>query len=682
MGISSPGIGSNLDVNSIVTQLLNVDRQPITKLDLKSAGFQAKLSGFGTLKGVLAQFQASLAGLSNASRFQGAKTAIVDPTVATAIGTSAAIPGSYSLEVSKLAQSQKLNATGQVSSTATIGSGTPTTLSFDFGTVAGGTLNPDGKHIGSTFTTNGNGVKTITIDSSNNSLTGIRDAINKASIGITATIVNDGTAAPYRLSLSVGATGVSNSLKVTVAGEANLKALLNHDPAADGSGSTLLADQALKETATAQNAEFKVDGIAVTKTSNTISDAIPGVTLTLAKTNVGAPTTITNARDTANVTSSINSFVKSFNDITQTLRDAAAYNPATRTGAVLNGESSVRTIASQIREVLTAPVAGGASTFTLLSQIGVTVQKDGTLGVDATKLQTAVEKNFDQIAGLFTAVGKTSDALVGYGSSTAKTTSGAFALNISQLATQGMTTAYGAPTSLIIDATNDTLQVNLDGLSSSVSLSRKTYATLNDLAADLQSKINGNTDFSAKGSTATVSVVGGALSVTSASFGTASHAEVTAGNGQTNLRFDKSSPLLKVISGLDVAGTINGKAGTGNGQNLLGAVGDATEGLSLSVTGGAIGDRGTVNFSKGYAYQLGKIVDSLLGADGPIASRTTGINASLKDIAKSKDALNARLVVKEKQYRAQFTALDGVISKMSTTSSFLTQQLANLNKSL
>ena len=134
--------------------------------------------------------------------------------------------------------------------------------------------------------------------------------------------------------------------------------------------------------------------------------------------------------------------------------------------------------------------------------------------------------------------------------------------------------------------------------------------------------------------------------------------------------------------GVDVAGNINGAAATGSGQTLKGAVGNAAEGISLKITGGAIGvTRGTVNYSQGYAFQFDALATSLLGTDGAISARTLGINASVKSIGKSRDVLAGRLVDTEKRLRAQYTALDVTISSLSKTSAFLSQQLANLPKS-
>ncbi|MET0856625.1 MAG: flagellar filament capping protein FliD, partial [Telluria sp.] len=523
-----------------------------------------------------------------------------------------------------------------------------------------------GKYTGSTFTTAGSGVKTVTIDPSNDSLAGIRDAINKAAIGVTATIVNDGSGTPYRLSLSSSATGTATSMKISVANTApdtGLATLLSHNPA---------GSQALVQKSAAQNAEFTVDGIAVSKATNTVSDVIGGVTLNLLKTNTD-PTTVTIARDTAAVTTAVNDFVKAYNEISKNFVDATAYNAATKQAAILNGEAAVRGMQAQVRAVLSNPIAGGASAFSRLSEIGVAIQKDGSLAVDATKLGNAVTNNFNDVAGLFASVGKSNDSLVSYkGFSSTTTKPGAYALDVSQLATKGSSSGTAAA-GLAITGANDTLEVLLNGVSATITLTQKTYASAADLAAEVQSKINGASLFSGAGSAVAVTASGGVLSMTSNKYGSASTVAITGGNGQANLNFVATGAT--VLTGLDVAGTVNGMPATGNGQVLTSSSGDSA-GLALTVSGGALGARGTVNYSQGYAFQFDTLATSILSTTGSLLARTDGLSASIKGLGKNQEALLARLAVVEQRYRAQFTALDLTISKMNTTSSFLTQQLA------
>ncbi|MDH4284429.1 MAG: flagellar hook protein, partial [Gallionellaceae bacterium] len=213
-----------MDVNSIVSQLMTVEQRPLLALARKEASYQAQLSAYGSIKGALSSFQSAVSGLSNASRFQGLTATSSDTSIITASAASSAVAGAYSIDaITSLAQAQKLAAAGQASSTAAIGTGT---LTFDFGTISGGTFSSvTGKYTGATFTSSGAGTKTVTIDATNNSLQGIRDAINAAKIGVTATIVNDGGASPYRLALSSDSIGKTNSIKISVAGDAGLSSL-------------------------------------------------------------------------------------------------------------------------------------------------------------------------------------------------------------------------------------------------------------------------------------------------------------------------------------------------------------------------------------------------------------------------------------------------------------------------
>jgi len=392
-------VTSGLDVNALVNQLMTVEQQPITKLATREASYQAKLSAFGTIKGAVASFQTSVSALSNASTFQPITATSSDTTVASASALTSALPGSYSFEVSSLAQAQSLAAAGQTEVGTAIGTGATTTLTFDFGTISG-TLTGGKYASGTTFTTNGGGVKTVTIDSSNNSLQGMRDAINAAGIGVTASIINDGSASPYRLVLSSSSMGAANSLKISASGDASVSALLANDPTAGATTGVL--GQNLSESVTALNANLTVNGISVSKNSNTISDVIPGVTLNLAKVTT-TPVTLTVAQDTTSVTKSVNDFVSAYNTLNQSLKDVSSYDAANKTGAVLQGDATVRNLQAKLRAVLNTP---GAGALTGLSQIGVTFQRDGTLAVDSAKLGSAMQSNYGDIAGLFAAAGK------------------------------------------------------------------------------------------------------------------------------------------------------------------------------------------------------------------------------------------------------------------------------------
>lgn len=660
---------SNIDVNGIVSQLMTVEQQPINKLNAQEASYQAKLSAYGTVNGALSNFQSAVTMLNSAARAQALSATASDATTLTASADSTATASVYGIDISALAQSQRLVAAGQTSQTTAIGTGAATTLTFDFGTISGGAFNATtGIYTGSAFATNGNGVKTVTLDSSNNTLQGIRDAINKANIGITASIINDGNATnPYRLVLSSGSTGKANSMKISVAGDATLSTLLAHDPA---------AVQNLSETTTAQNAALKINGIAISKASNTVTDAIPGVTLNLGKITT-ATTNLTIAPDNSPVTNAVSGFVKAYNELSKTLNNVSAYNASAKKGAILQGDATIRTIQSQLRGVLTSPVSGVSGTLTNMSQIGVAFQKDGTLAVDSAKLNTAITGNFSNVAGLFGAVGKSSDNLVSYSASGSNTQPGTYYLDITQLATQGKalgTTAVAAST-IITPSSNDTLNLTVNGVSVSVTLAGGTYATPQALATEVQNKINASAGLSSAGISVSATIDGtGMLAITSNIYGSATSVDITSG---TSISALFGATAITQTAGLDVAGTIGGADATGKGQ-LLTANNGGASGLAVTVNGGALGARGTISYSQGYAAKLDKLLASQLASNGLITGRTNGINNSIKDLGNRRIVLQQRLEGVEANYRKQFSALDVMLTNMNQTSVYLTQQLARL----
>lgn len=665
MGISSPGIGSGLDVNGIVSKLMAIEQQPLTLLDSKEAKYQAQLSAYGTLKGAMSSFQNAIQALNDVTKFQSVKATPADTTVLSASATSQAVANTYNVNITQLAQSQSLITAGQASTSTAIGTGATTTLTFQFGTISGGTLS-NGVYSGAGFSQDGTASSgSVTINSTNNSLQGIRDAINAAGIGVNASIINDGTT--NRLVLTSTASGVNRSMKISVSGDSTLANLLNYDPTQAAGSPT---GQNLTQTAAAQSAALTVNGVAITSTSNTVSGAIGGVSLNLAK--VGS-TTVSIARDTSSAASAINDFVNGYNALNKTISTLTAYDPTTKTGGTLLGDFAVTSMQASIRKMMGASLTGVSGNYTALSQVGIAFQKDGTLSLDSTKLQAALSSNPNDVAALFSAFTKTTDSLVSYSASKTSTVPGTYNVNVSQLATQGSAkgSANISAGVTITQGVNDSLAVTLDGTNATVTLAAGTY-TAQQLANLVQAAINGNSSFSQAGDSVAATVSGTNLLLTSNRYGSASNVSITGGTAQAAVTGTTTN-----TAGLDVAGTIGGAAATGSGQYLTGA-GSGAIGLKLQITGGATGSRGTVTYSQGYAFQLNNLLTNFLSTTGTIAGKTDGINRSIKDIDNQRTTLNARLATIEQQYRAQFTSLDTLMSQMTSTSNFLTQQLASL----
>ncbi|SER24650.1 flagellar hook-associated protein 2 [Nitrosomonas sp. Nm51] len=651
--LSTPGIGSGLDVNGIVSQLMSVERRPLLALDTKEARQQTQLTAFGTLKGALSSFQSSLASLTSPEKFSANSAALSDTSLASVSANSSATTGSYDVEIQSLAQSQKLKSGNFASSSSTLGSGT---LTIQFGTYNGGTftLNPE------------KAAQAITVSPTDSSLAGIRDAINKADAGISASIINDGSG--DRLVIASKDTGLSNALKITVTDDDgnntdNLGlSQLAYDASASGVSN-------LTETVAAGNAEMVIDGISISKASNTITDAIEGVTFNLLKDEIGTTATLNITRNTAGIEKAVSNFVNSFNELNQTITDLSKYNAETKQASILTGDFTVRALQNQLRNALSEPLKTAGGGLSILAEIGVSFQEDGSLKLDASKLSNVINDTSKDISTLFASVGKPSDSLVSFVSATSDTAGGNYQLDISQLATQGAATG-SIPAALTINAgVNDTLDFTINGTSASIILAAGTY-NADSLAAEIQSKINGESVFETNNISVNVTQSAGTLTITSDQYGSSSSIEITGGNGELDL-----FGTAVETAGLDVAGTINGASATGSGQTLTGT-GDS-EGLALQITGGSTGSRGAIDFAHGFAAKLDQVINKML--DGKlIDNRIEGINAKIDDINDQRESLIRRLDDVEKRIRAQFSALDTMIASMTQTSTFLQQQLSRL----
>jgi flagellar hook-associated protein 2 len=351
---------SGLDVNGLVSSLMSIEQQPLANLQSKQSNFNAKLSAFGTLKSAVSTFQTAVKNVSggalSALTATSSKSETVGVSVAKGSGASA---GTYSIEVSKLAQSDKL-----------VSDSVDTTTVF---TAAGGSM---------TISVNGKDVPVKTVDGT---LASLSNAINKANAGVTATVLNDGT--NDRLVITGNDTGKDNSVSIAATGELARFAT--------GDGSTMTKTQA------AQNALMTIDGVEVSKASNTVTDAIKGVTLNLVQTNVGSPVKVSLAKDTTAVTNNITAFVDAYNALATAVSKQTSYNAATKASAVLNGDASARSILTNIRAELGKAVsdAGGLKS---LSDIGIAFQRDGTLKLEKPdKLKSAMETNFTGVSSLF-----------------------------------------------------------------------------------------------------------------------------------------------------------------------------------------------------------------------------------------------------------------------------------------
>jgi flagellar hook-associated protein 2 len=371
--ISSSGVGSGLDVSALVTQLVAAERAPYdTRIARAETKVTTQVSALGRLKSALSTFQSALTGLKDATSFQKRDVSISDISVLTATATTQAASGSYEIEVSQLAKSSQLASNPFVAgSTAAVGTGT---LQLTMGARS----------------------FSVAIDDAHKTLAGVRDAINAATDnpGVRATLIKaqDGT----RLVLTGSATGTANAVKVTASGGDGGLAQITYDPP----GST-----ALHVVNPAQDAIVMVSGYEVHSASNTVSDAIEGVTLALRSEDVDKTATLTIADDTASVKSLAQNFVTAYNALAGQMATLRSYDASTQTAGPLLGDAMLLGIESQVRRAISDPASGLTGAYTTLASLGIATTTAGTLALDGTKFDAALAADPAAVSRVFSSTG-------------------------------------------------------------------------------------------------------------------------------------------------------------------------------------------------------------------------------------------------------------------------------------
>lgn len=372
--LSSIGIGSGIDANSIVSQLVALERKPIEQLKTEADRIDARLSSFGRIQAALDTLRTTSRTLVDSGTWSAATVTSSDTTAVSATASAGATSGSYAVQVTALAAAQ-LNATAAVPGpTTTIGQGT---LTIDVGRWADNL---------SGFTPKaGSSSVSITIGPGEDTLEKIRDKINgTAGVPVRASIVND--ASGSRLVLQATATGADNGFRVQVSDDDSVDD--------DASGLSRLAYDPPNNAAVSTrpqagvNARATVNGLPVESATNTLSGVIDGVTLTLGKITSGT-VDLGVARDTAAMRKSIDGFVTAYNDLVRLLRDQTRYDATTKAAGTLQGDRAAVGLLGQLRGVLSGS-STASSAFARASDIGLDVQTDGTIKTTGAKLDAAL----------------------------------------------------------------------------------------------------------------------------------------------------------------------------------------------------------------------------------------------------------------------------------------------------
>jgi flagellar hook-associated protein 2 len=362
-----PAITSTGAVGSLVPQLVAAERAPyderLTRIDTK---LTTEFSALAQLKGAMSAFQGSLANLKKPEDFGLRKVTLGDPDHFTATATSSAASGSYDVEVEQLAKVAQLGSTGVIAGAdSVVGTGT---LAITLGSQS----------------------FNITLTTDNNKLSNLRDAINAGigNPGVQATIIRD--VAGAHLVLTGSTTGGTNTITVTPSGG---DGGLNQFATAVPANYDVLS--------IAQDAIVHVQGYEIHDTDNIISDAIDGVTLTLKKEDPGVETVLSVALDGTGIRDKVNNFVNSYNTLASQIAKLQSYDPATKVAGPLLGDTLLRSVDSQLRKLLVDPVSGTTGDYTTLASLGITSNANGTLALNATKLDAALAKDPTAVSKVF-----------------------------------------------------------------------------------------------------------------------------------------------------------------------------------------------------------------------------------------------------------------------------------------
>jgi flagellar hook-associated protein 2 len=361
--ISSIGIGTGMDVNGLISQLMSIERKPISDLQKAATAIQSKISLYGTFKSNVSALRDAALALTQATTWSQTTAISSDSSAVSPTTSSSTTPGNYSVQVSSLAASQSVASGAYSNTTDLVGSGS---LTLQLGKWTGTSFSPKA----------GSSASTITV-APGTTLSGLRDTINSSNAGVTASLLSD--ASGYRLVLRSKDTGEENGFQLTTA-DASLSNF-TYDPSPTSTGSVMsLATSAANATGT-------INGLPVSSSTNTFSSVVDGLTLTFGKTTT-SPVLVSTKNDTDSIKKKITDFVSAYNTLNTFIASNSSYDAATKKGGPLQADSAATSVRAQIRSML-GDTAGTSTVFSRLSDIGIALQRDGSL-VAGPKLDAAL----------------------------------------------------------------------------------------------------------------------------------------------------------------------------------------------------------------------------------------------------------------------------------------------------
>ena len=671
--INTLGAGSGIDTTALVSQLVEVERAPQeNRLNSQQEKLDAQISAYGTLKSALSEFQSLMTPLADNNTFNARSVALPDTDVITPNSLAAgAQVGTYQIEVVDIARSQSLAMGSTDDKKAALGASGQMSIQFGEWSYTG--VDND---VPDSFTINDDrAALNIDIDPSD-TLETIAKKINDSDSGIQASVL--GVDGQYQLMLTAP-SGASNAMQISVGGEPSLSAFeFNNTNYAS-----------VTETQQASDAILKVNGLDVRRDTNQIDDVIEGFDFTLNKSSAGEKLTFSVEADTDVAEQAIRDFVEGYNALYQTMKNLTGYTRDEDNNLVrgsLSTDGLARSMFGQLRNLIGEEIVGVESGFTALTNLGIRTQLDGTLEIDDKTFTKAFNENYDLVEALFARDTESGSNYVDVrlGSYASSTVPGNYEVEITQDPSRGVLNG-NAITAVDFDAVSETFttaldtslgdysfNITVDGVKSDIIALTGSYASAEEMRAELQSLINGDSKISAAGAGVDVSydAATDSFAFSSRSYGKSSAISFSDVSGDmANVGI---TGALTGIAGKDVKGTINGEPGFGTGRVLLPPLGSDAYGMNLNVRPGAASEGVfTARFSQGFAGSMEKLINSMLGADGAISSRENSIGDRLDGIGDERKELDRKMSSYEQRLTLQYLNMQKIVDSLNSTGSSL-----------
>jgi flagellar hook-associated protein 2 len=583
--IESLGIGSDLLTSDLVDSIINADKAAgELRLDTQQDIIDTKISAYGDIQSQLYTLSEAIVTLADSDNAGATLASSSDETILSATATTSAPVGTYTVEVEDIAKAHSLVSASYTTTADQVGAGS---LTFTLGTTSytgGGAYD--------SFSANGDAATaTITTDSST-TLSGLRDLINDENMGVKATLINDGTG--YVLQLTSEETGIENSMEI-IAYDSNGALATSGVSAFAYNENQSAAGTNMTETQEGEDALLSVNGLSVTRSSNEVTELIEGVTLTLNSADAGTEVSITVAADTASLTEDIQAMIDAYNGFHEVYQAYTAFDSTSETGALLMGDSTLRSIDSQIKSILTSTVSGITGTdFSSLSELGIyTDQNDSfNMAFDVTLFLEGLSEDREAVVGVFSEQGSTTDSNITFQNESINTVAGEYDIVITQLATQG--DYQGGTVSILdfaadveVDDANDEFTLNLNGQSADITLTQGSYSSGDDLATEIQLQINSNSTFQNYGHSASVTYDSSdqSFNIASNNFGSSSQVYFSSVDSNTANSLGFAELGEGEFNGISL-GTLNSEYFSGYGTSTVPGtqIIDTTEGIDFSAS--------------------------------------------------------------------------------------------------